>query len=102
MTIDYRFTYRVETNTLYYSLLPDKEVSKSDFRKFMATCLRTHGYIPTANCDEYAPYALQKRCFFRWLISKHDIPSFGLVSHIFIDSDGWYSIQFSPVCSNLK
>lgn len=102
MMIDYRFTYDVETNTLYYSLVPDKEVNKTTFRKFLTNVLRPLGYMPSENCDEYAAYALQKRCFFRWLLSKHNIPSFALVHHIFIDSTGWYSLEFSPVISNLK
>lgn len=101
-TNKYRFTYRCSDNTVWHSFDPDREVDKFTFSRFISDIARPLGYTPSSNCDEHSAYALQKRAFFRWLISKHDIPSFAMVHHIFIDEDGWYSIEFASVMGNLK
>lgn len=84
-------------------------VSKVEFRSLLKAFMSL-GYVPKQSCGLNASYALQKRGLFRWLLSKHDIPSFALVRSITVfppnhygpGSPVSYMIDFVSVVGNLK
>lgn len=94
------FVYNARTNTVYVN--GNQEMSKHDWRKFLINAKVCFGYVPLLNADENAPYALQKRCFFRWLIRKNNIATFAMVSEVYYYGDDHaYCIEMSPACGYL-
>lgn len=94
--------YDARTNTVYYGM-SSKEMSKKDFSDFIVFMRSKYGYLPSDECNEFACYSLMKRYFFRWLISKHHLFAFALVSEIFVYVEPMfrYIIDIAPVCGAL-
>lgn len=84
-------------------------MSKVEFRSLLK-CFMSLGYVPKKTCGLDGSFALQKRGLYRWLLSKHDIPSFAMVrsvtvfppNHLGVGSPLSYSIDFISVIGNLK
>lgn len=97
------FRYDARTNTVYYGM-SNREVTKYDFSHFIMYIRSNCDYTPSADCNEFASYALMKRAFFRWLIARNNIPAFNLVTDIYVYTQPFirYIIDLSSVCGSLK